>query len=265
MFCKNFTYVESRDYRGLPQEYKGIKFYPLYLYEEEEMAQVMSTFGVPKGIFQTKQILKSSFLKFLIFLLNSDEKAESEQTFKKVLSHITRTDEDKIKIVSYFKAKNVEQTFENLFVDLWIENVRFIEPEFDIIREIVLRQNGTSTKFVEEFNPDLEQALRLACQGQPTLEDRIRILSAIWHKNTSEIYEMTYFQFHNAYEATMLVEDSRIYLPLLLSGQVKIEGTPFKSYKNEISKNKDRYSSIKIAEKTVVNKFASVLGSGQKS
>ena len=44
----------------------------------------------------------------------------------------------------------------SIFID-----ISFNEYDFDIIREIILRQNYYSTEYIEEYDPELEELLEI--------------------------------------------------------------------------------------------------------
>ena len=49
-----FIYNEELDFQKLPQEYKGIKFYPLCISENKIFDKMMQTIGVPKSYIKTE-------------------------------------------------------------------------------------------------------------------------------------------------------------------------------------------------------------------
>ena len=61
---EKFEYNESLDFEKLPQEYKGINFYPLLISEDKIFDKVMQTIGVPKSYIKTEPvIMKMSYLR----------------------------------------------------------------------------------------------------------------------------------------------------------------------------------------------------------
>ena len=131
---KNFEYNEALDFEKLPQEYKGIKFYPLLISEDKMLEKVMNTIGIPKRYIKTEPIImKMSYLKFLCFIL------KKKDDMIDILSHITKTETEKIKFeISLRKGANENDLrFEDMNISIFIDNISFNEYVFDIIREII--------------------------------------------------------------------------------------------------------------------------------
>ena len=60
-------YDTTLDIWGEPQEYRGIKFYPIKLKELKYQRLMYGLFGYPKNYIPDKTILKLSYLKFLFY------------------------------------------------------------------------------------------------------------------------------------------------------------------------------------------------------
>lgn len=248
-----FEYNESLDFLNLPQLYKGISFYPLLIKEQEEYSLMMSCFGVPKRYIKTDiDIMKASYLKFMCFYY------KKKDDICNVLKHITKKDDIEIKysVVGNVKKSDENLTLENISLSLIIDGIEFFENDFDIIRDIILKQSYSSTEYIEEYDPELEELLASSVNNKVnSQEDRMFVLSFLMRKTPQEIGELSMYQFQKLYIVSTLVETTEIYQPLLVSGQIKFEGKKkLTTYMDPLPNRTGRYDSIKMTESEFLNK-----------
>jgi hypothetical protein len=116
------------------------------------------------------------------------------------------------------------------------------------MREMILEQNGLSIEFIEEYNPDLEESLRFNNRLSEgiTLQDEIFTLCTVKNISLKEVEDMTVYQFKQLLERMMVLEEYRLYKPLLATGEIKLKGGELKNYFYH-SEKKGRYSSILLS------------------
>lgn len=246
MTTSNFIYNDIPDIFSEPQEYKGIKFYPIRIREYRWLEKMYSLLGYPKTFISSNDpnLYKMSYLKFLIFAVpQADLKMKDVSTAKELmdfLRFITRTDN----ISMDFSGKNTNN-FNMMDYKIIIDGVSFSAGEFDDIREIILRQNGTSTKYIEEYDSKFEEKLlwfhRKA--GQYNFKEKIFTFAAILGRPISEIGNITIYEMENLFESSVnLLSYSRQTIPLTSVGK----DYKFISYMANL-KDKGRYDDILIS------------------
>ena len=252
---KNFEYNEALDFEKLPQEYKGINFYPLLISEENIFKKVMETIGIPKRYIKTEPIImKMSYLKFLCFIL------KKKDDMIDILSYITKTETEKIKFeISLRKGANENDLrFEDMNISIFIDNISFNEYDFDIIREIILRQNYYSTEYIEEYDPELEELLEIKQRTlgkDSSFTDKKFILCSLLNKLPEEIASLSYYQFYKLYYVSTMKVNTEIYQGWISSGFISLDkGKNFTTYLDPTPDRSGRYDSIKMTKEDFFNK-----------
>lgn len=209
------TYNKNNDIFGLPQEYRGIKFYPLKIYEEEYVKTFNKLFSYPQVAISLDNpaILKMSYLKFLIYILpyilGENTKNETfELELKEFLAYVTQTDIEDIE----FSSRNKDAPVENLVISLFIGEEIFTEADFSNIREIILQQNGSSVEYVESYRPKLEKDLQFALRNveKYSYGDQIFTFAALLKRTIDEIKDCTLFQMKNLLDSMSAIETYRM-------------------------------------------------------
>lgn len=248
-------YNEESDIWGHPQQYKGINIYPIKIQETKMKDLFYEIFCVPKRYIQDVEILRMSYLKFIINMGITANKEKPEIFFDKLIaffSYITKVDKEKITIgYSGVDYRNVKW-------HIMLDEIKITETDFENIREIVLVQNGLSLRFVEDYDPDLEKKLMLKnkTSGAMTLKDQVFVFCSLLNKTLSEIEEYTLFQFKHQFMRMTAIQEYILYKPLEASGQIKFtDGSKIKSYFS-VSENVGRYDDILIHKETFMKKSA---------
>jgi len=238
-------YNTGNDLFGYPQVYKDVKFYPLKIMDTEGKHLYYRIFQYPKEYIPDKAIIKSSYLKYLLVYINSQLSKGLGESLEKLLIKFLKivTKVDDIQLLYPEKVS----TLEELIITVKIGNVKFNEGDFEIIREIILNQNGLSVEYVEEFNPELEELLSFMNRKFDNLsfEDEVITFCSMLGKTIQEIEDYTLYQFSKHFERLILLHTHTIYSPLEISGQIKSkDGSEIiKHYLSPVLKN-GRYSSI---------------------
>jgi hypothetical protein len=253
-------YKRDNDIWGYPQEYKGISFYPLKVKDTKETKTFYRLFTCPKTYIADRQILRMSYLKFLLYVVqgsidSTTEKISLQAEIEFFLKHVCRIKEEKVS-VSFFYKEHLEN--EDLYEkhELFIsirrtsveENIILTEQDFDNIREIILEQNGTSVEYIESYNPKLEKDLEFLMGNSEPLNYAEEIFSfcALTKMTEIEAGEKTLFQFSSRLQREMLLKDYEIFKAMESAGFIssKIKSKElFKHYLGHIPKA-GRYDSL---------------------
>lgn len=251
---EKFEYNESLDFQKLPQEYKGVKFYPLCISEKDIFEKMMGTIGIPKSYIKTEpMIMKMSYLKFLCFLL------KKRDDIKNILSYITKIDNIDFEITLRKGANINDLHYEDMNIIIHVNDINFNEYDFDIIRDIILRQNYYSTAFIEEYDPELEELLTLkqkaSGNGGNSFEDKIFVLCVLMNKMPEEIANLSYYQFYKLYYAATMKMKTQIYQGWISSGFISFEkGKTFTTYLDPMPNRGGRYDEIKMSKESFLEK-----------
>jgi len=247
------TYKEINDVFGLPQEYKGIKIYPLKMKEEGYIELMYSLLGQPKNHIPVKEIIKMSYLRFLLYVVFYKKKtyAEVGDDLIKFLSHVLRT--DKISIDAKIEDRPGDE-FDRMSLYLKVDDAVLKEDEFRHIREIILEQNGVGVRVIDDFDPSLEGAFRsfniMGQGGQEsiTLSDEIFTFCALMNKDVSETSDYTLFQFKMQMEKAMALLNYKLYRPLEAAGEIEVKGGKIPHFLYHSNRNRGRYDSMMISK-----------------
>lgn len=237
-------YDDRKDVFKEPQSFKGICFYPLKIADYQYIDLFHELFAKPKRYFglQDPMIFKMSYIKFLLLVLRSKsgyESLEAEQKIIKFFEHITKNKSVDIE----YETKG--EGLDRLFITLIIEDIRFNENEFDILRAMILRQNGSSLEYVESYNAELEEDLRwMARKRKPfTFSDRVFALASLLRKTIDEVKNCTLYEMEHmlmSLDAIMAYEIQTI--PLTEVDSTKYEIASYIAHLED----KERYSGVVV-------------------
>ncbi len=239
-------YNTDNDIWGLPQIYKGIEFHPIKIKETKLKEKMHKIFSYPKSHIADRDILRMSYLKFLLYALyiNSAEFVIEDEILS-FLKAITKRDNI---TYEYKECPEQEDIFDKVSIFINIDGQRFTEDDFNNIREIVLEQNGSSIEYVEEYNPELEKKLAFMQRNLEDMDFKDEIFSFCALTGLSEIEagEKTLYQFKCRFEREMMIKEYSLFKPLEVSGQISAKNGKdelFKHYLRHIGKS-GRYDSI---------------------
>lgn len=239
---------------GKPQEYKGIYFRPLKIYEEKEYEFISNVLTYNKDMIDGTYI-KMSYLKFILTQLNYEDGKEIAILLQDFLSHIT----GEVAVIYYEENKNIPATkfLTHLTFTLEIRNVKFTEYEFDKIREILIEQNGISLKYIQEFDPTLEESLMFIRRNHKggNFEEQIFSMCTYFRKTVNELLETTtFYQFFKYLERARIQLDYELFKPLEKSGQItfKDKNAEIMDWLSHIPE-RGRYDDILIKKDTFIS------------
>jgi len=238
------NYREENDIFGSPQEYNGLKLYPLLLKELYFQQLFYNVFSQPKKYIPAPEIKNMSYLKYILFVVQAGinkDGTEIYDSITEILKHITRKD---VSIQSKFISDS--DKIEDIVIRIKIGENYYTEDDFDNIREIVLEQNGSSIDYVEGFIPDLEKKLSFVNRSSELdMKDEMFIFCCLIGRTINEIESYTLYQFKEHFERICVFKNFEMYKPLESSGQIKLKSGEIKHYFYH-SKKGGRYDSILI-------------------
>ena len=240
----------KRHLRREPQIYRNLEIYPILLLDTDIYDIFLEIMCIPKEYIPNKSILKMSYLKYLLFFVQGSYVSEGLDIDLK--AKLTKLLEYVMKKEVYIKQV-IDDVLENdieFHYEIYIDGITYHEYDFDMIRGIMLEQNGKSIEYIESFNPDLEKSLAFFFRqqgGTTSLYHRILIYSAISNMDIAGMVTWTITEFEIKEDILRRYEEWKIYRPLESSGQIEVKSpnkidNPFE-YRE---KSKDRYESILI-------------------
>lgn len=240
MNMDNLFYDDMKDVFKEPQEYKGISFYPLKIKDYSYINKMYMLFAFPKRAHSIKDpvLYKMSYLKFLLLIIGrSFDDGEIEKDLVDCLKYITHAD---VEIDTYGDTKHLD-TFDFKVI---IDGVSFPANEFDNIRSIILKQNGTSVEYVEDYNENLEKSLRDYRKHTPSynFKDRVLSFAVLMGKTIDEIKDCTLYEMEKLLEALGNTLEYKMQVVPLTHVSEKYKFIPYMTHFEE----EDRYSGIKV-------------------
>lgn len=246
------TFDVYKDIKREPQIYRDIELYPIMLFDYEYYEIFANTMCIPKDYIPNKKIMKMSYLKYLLFIVagsinhDCDSEYDLKSDLERLLEYITK----KQVMIKQF-IDSIEGDDIRMHYDVYIGDNKYTEYDFDMMREIILVQNGKSLEYIESFNQELEESLAFFNKSNNKLiplKNRIYIYSTISNTSISEMEKWTYCEFEERENILKIYEEWKIYKPLEASGQISYKSSKdtTKSPFDYTPKSNDRYSEILI-------------------
>jgi hypothetical protein len=250
-------YKPENNIWGYDQEYKGIKLKPIRIKDVYHREMFYKLFAVPQKYIPDYQVLKMSYLKFLLYVVqgsisNGNNKEELSEKLIELLSHITGIDNISY---SYTVDENAKDILEVSKIYINIGDIQINEGDFDNIREIVLAQNGLTIEYVESYNPSLEKNLEFLNRNTAniTFEDQIFVMASLLSVPVTSLENYTLYQFNSHLERMTSLEKYRIINPLEISGQIKSKtGEELARHYFYHSENTNRYDRLLLDKDTFI-------------
>ena len=255
---KNF-YNEDNDIWGKPQKYRGVDFYPIVISDTRTRELFYRYICLPKNHFTDINIIRMSYLKFILFFVALKTTIESGQEddanffrnvklvldeFREFLTLITHNKDVTIECGWNFDVEKIREQK----IIIKIGSINFTESDFETIRELILVQNGMTLKSIEEYNPELEAKLVIKnrLKGEITFADNIFVFCSLLKKTPAEIENCTLYQLKHLLTRLNRIQEYELYKPLEVSGQISFKnGDTIKDYMH-VEESTGRYDSIRI-------------------
>jgi hypothetical protein len=209
------------------QEYKGIKLHPFTMIDYELFEELISTLLFKKNKIPDIEIIKMSYLKFILCVLPYLKDETSEIIFKDIsekliqlLSYVFKTND-----ISFISDKNNKIY---IYIKILDKCFSINEKEFDDIKKIILNQNAIPTTD-NLLHPDVEKELEEAMdymarrqqQDDGNIEDLITSYKSEMHfEDYNPIKNMTIYQFRKELKRLNLIKEYQIYKTAECSGMV---------------------------------------------
>lgn len=270
-------YDADKNVWGEPQVYKGTLFYPLMIYQQKEFDVIYRLFTVCKEQIQDSNIAKMSYLKFIICILSQLYQSNTVRELLDFLKIITKSDsimildnqsdEDKeaisdflfllsgqdcIKDDVHYEFYTLDQ-LKKLKFYIKINDKQFGEQDFEVIREIILKQHNLDLDYIRQYDPTLEENLKVLYKGNAaTFEEQVFSLGAVMHLPFYEIKDRyTIYQFHKTIERLKIAEDYQILKGLESAGFIKYKKGDVPHWLSHVPK-KGRYDDLLISKETFI-------------
>lgn len=236
-------YRPENDIWGLPQEYRGITLYPILISDKRTSALFYRYICVPKSHIQDIEILRMSYLKFITLVLPMGSGLSIDTVFDEIqelLMSVTGIDDIEMKV---YKSDDIS-TIKGILIGIRVGDIELDESDFEVLREILLLQNGLNLRFIEDYDPTLEEKLLVKVGKEKTEdEDRILVFASLLGKTINELKDYTLYQFKHHFQRIVAIEDFRMYKPLEISSGASAKGSKIKGYYS-MEKQQGRYDSI---------------------
>lgn len=205
---------------GKPTYYKDIPIYPVRMEDAELFYKLATSLNIPKSTIQDPEIIKMSYIKFLIFMPNI------EPAFEDVLIRFVTL----LKMV--FRAETVrfevnEKQRISVIID---EKLSFRETEFPKIRAIIAEKNLIKLEDEEYINPEFRKKLKEAEEfmakkaGEVTpLDQRVIAYKCVMKSTYEEIRNMTIYQFTKELERIAHIKESESLKQAVYSGMISMK------------------------------------------
>jgi hypothetical protein len=246
-------YEDNLDMFGYPQKYKDLFLYPIMLKDIRIQNLFYKLLANPKMYIADAQILKTSYLKFIIYVIYPNSNLGGEQAIADITEFLEYITREKI---SFSYKETGKQGLEFVDIKIIVGDKEYTERDFDNIREIILQQNGLSIEYIEEYDPTLEESLRWMNRqsNDLTLQDEIFTFSVLMKMPIKEIELYTLYQFHTSFEKLLTLKEFELYKPPLITGEITLKSGEVKHFLYHSDRG-GRYDSIKIDPNAFMNMF----------
>jgi hypothetical protein len=242
-------YDRNKDIWGEPQNFRGVDFHPIKLMDSESKSIFYTVFQIPKNYIQEQFIKEMSYLRYLVQVIQNGLDSNSISVQLNIIKFLENITKKKVKFETDL-PDNLTGLYEAGYIKIIIDNVEFDEKDFDVIREIILLQNGLSTKYVEEFDISLEKTLIEENNRTESLtsEEEVFKFCSLMRCPVESIKDYTLYQFSHHFKELSFLFQNEIYSPLEISGQIKSKDgkeiiKPYFTHQKE----QGRYGSILIS------------------
>lgn len=241
-------YDENKNLWGEPQRYKDLFLFPIKIKDIVYKDLFFKTMFYPKKYINIKEVMKLSYLKYLIFVIFG-----KDEEIKKIYI------EELIRFLRYiFRKESIEVVWEwgDLSKDglsmgeikIIVDGIEITESDFDNVREIILLQNGWSIEYIEQYNPELEESLQFfQSKTYPTFEEKILIFASLLCKTIHEVQDYSLYQLDNQLKRLISILEYKAFKPIEISGQISSKNGDeiIKHYLVHLERE-NRYDSILI-------------------
>ena len=235
------------------QTYKGIKIYHFLMSDYNLFEDLISVLLFNKNSLGEVEIIKMSYLKFILYVLPSVVNEKGGKTYPNI---VKKTEQ----LLNYiFKDQTYQLTIDEkgkLFLNVTTADgvVSLSERDFDKLKNLILEQNAIPTidsKLHPDLQKELEENMKFLAKMQGgkegTIEEQvISYKCKMQFESYKPIKEMTIYQFRKEMARWDLITDYQIYKTAEMSGMVKFD-KPIPHWRSHISDEPD-YSGLLMSK-----------------
>ena len=254
--------------------------HPLYLQDEIQYNIIHKLLTFNQTAIPDVQIIKSSYLKFLLFGLPKLKDFQESiklpvkgneypnevymkwvrEVFLRTLLHIVNASDEGCIKLDYDSPENIKRIdllelkdIQN--IKITIEDGDFIftinENEFEGLKSRILEQNGIDIDYIMQYDKDLELYKQIKYQNQDTatFDEQVDAFCVYMHKLPREIGQsVTFYNFNKLFSRQDVKLTYEILQPLLSSGQISMkDGHKIKHWAEHIPKS-GRYDDVLMSK-----------------
>ena len=245
-------YNDDNDIWGKPQTFKNLEFYPILVVEKykENLVSIILSHSKKEFIYPTmsvlerKAIYKASYLKALLIaylFTNPISFVNIQKIIQEMLFDVCKLEEvygcskddinKIIRITTNIEIDSVDAlSLAQIKIIISIngrEEVVFDESDFDLIRQLILKQNAISIKRIEQYHKDMEEKLIELSKDNPpqSFSDEIFNFASLSGLaiNDDKFVKYTLYQFRHHLYFLRQQKDFEVMYPLAVSGKVKFD------------------------------------------
>ncbi|MGL4453543.1 MAG: hypothetical protein ACRCTZ_20480 [Sarcina sp.] len=257
-----------------PVEYKNLKIHPIYLNDFLEFSDGVEILNIDKNSIPDVNIIKMTYLEFIMNLIISDINGFREKFYKVVeyCFHKKRVKVEEGREVLIDDSNegydvlmfNVFKGLEYKFTTdrepfLIIDGIELDARSFDEIVKIIMFQNFVDyddSVMDKDFKEALDEYYRIKNKGiiAPDIEEKRDVI--LLYKSSDEINKMTYRRFQRIF--SLIVEEKEY----TIAKQAELFGTKFEKGIDHwiYKKQKDKYADAFASADNFKNKLSSVTG-----
>lgn len=203
---------------GYPQDFKGLKIYPVRLKNYEYFFNNINCLLYNKNEAQDVEIVKMSYLRFLLLLAYQEEVQSNDLTIANQFENILNL---------CLGVEQIDYEEKNNGVCLILDGIEIPENHFDKIKEIIFEQNMIEKQ--EVLNPELKQSMQDAKKyknkksNEASLEEKIIAYHCETGMSYEDIAELTIFQFNKGLARMDMIKHYHILKTAESSGFVEFK------------------------------------------
>lgn len=203
---------------GLPTEYKGLKIYPVKIVDSDEFYNLVECLAIPKNDFQEPEIIRMSYLEFLLAMAQHQEGYEVIRKLLLLYAMIFRTDNIDIEV----DDRNM--------VFMVVDGIKLHEMDFDKIKSIIGEQNlvDLEDELMDlETKNEIREAEKFLARKKKekgaNLEQQIIAYHCAMGTSYEEIMQLTIFQFHRGLVRADYIQNAQALNQARYSGMVEFK------------------------------------------
>lgn len=225
--------LELNDIQGLPRQLNAhLKIYPVMLKDTVQFMDSLVVLNIPKNSIRDVEIMKMSYLKFLLILSSTEQNKDLRDKLHTLLRLIFRTENIDLGVKYDGHYLSLSENPNYIFLDnircvIKVNDYEMSEKMFNKIKTVVSEQNMVDLED-DNVHPETRKKLQEAREfmnkrgGKPApLVQRILSYEYESGKPIDKIMEMTIYQFNRSLEVIAHIKNSDTAMLAMASGMAK--------------------------------------------